>query len=202
MSQRTGEILLLSREPEGELLAKELKKIWNVRIEYTDCIQSKESDYKMIVSHHYPHIIKGEELKWVQNFTNLNIHNTFLPYGRGIYGIMWGAYFNTPQGFTLHALEERVDAGKVLYQEAVEYQDSETLKELWYRIENQAVSYFLNNLDSLQNLYNNARYVSKLESGFYKNKRQSESLLRQLPNGFETPISIVKQLREKKLIIR
>ena len=95
------------------------------------------------------------------------------------------------------SLEERVDAGKVLYQEEVEYQDSETLKELWYRIENQAVSYFLNNLDSLQYLYNNARYVSKLESGFYKNKRQSESLLRQLPNGFETPISTVKQLRGK-----
>jgi len=121
-------ILLLSREPEGPSLKLKLnqKGFDTTYIAYLN----REIDCDVIISHHYPLIIKGKDLAWVQSHINFNIHNTYLPYGRGIYGIMWAAALGYPQGFTLHDLDTKVDNGAIIYREEIIFSQDSTLKQV------------------------------------------------------------------------
>lgn len=182
-------ILLLSREPEGKFLKEKLIDLgFNVELSANLVFQDK---FDMIISYHYPNIITGDDLLWVQKHTNFNIHNTYLPFGRGIYGIMWAAAFKKPQGFTFHDLDSAVDAGAILYQEEVLIKDSDSLKDVWYKIEDLSVSYLLNNIKNIHEIYRN-RSNNQKNLGFYKSRKDSMKLYELLPSGWDTDIRTVR----------
>ena len=182
-------ILLLSREPEGKLLKEKLIHL-GFNVELSAKIMSQDN-FDIVISYHYPNIIAGDDLLWVQRHTNFNIHNTYLPYGRGIYGIMWAGAFGKPQGFTLHDLDSVVDSGAVLYQEEVLIEDSESLKDVWYKIEELSISYLLNNVKNIHEIYRN-RSDNQKNPGFYKSRKDSMKLYELLPNGWDTDIRTVR----------
>jgi len=182
-------ILLLSREPEGKLLKEELIHL-GFNVELSAKIMCQDS-FDVIISYHYPNIIAGDDLLWVQRHINFNIHNTYLPYGRGIYGIMWAAAFRKPQGFTLHDLDTKVDSGAILYQEEVLIEDRDSLRDVWYKIEDLSVSYLLNNIKKIHEIYIN-RSNNQKNLGFYKSRKDSMKLYELLPNGWDTDIKTVR----------
>ena len=48
----------------------------------------------------------------------INLHPSFLPYGRGIYPILWGTALNHPLGSTIHLIENKeIDNGSIIIQE-------------------------------------------------------------------------------------
>lgn len=182
-------ILLLSREPEGKFLKEKLINL-GFNVEFSAKLVSK-NEFDVIISYHYPNIITADDLLWVQKHTNFNIHNTYLPFGRGIYGIMWAAAFKKPQGFTLHDLGTVVDSGAILYQEEVFIEDSDSLKDVWYKIEDLSISYLLNNIKNIHEIYRN-RSNNQKNLGFYKSRKDSIKLYELLPNGWDTDIRTVR----------
>ena len=87
-------VLLLSRETEGPLLCSQLRSLGvEVELQFIRDFEIGD-DYDLVISHHYPFIIKGTRLERIQKFVSINVHNTYLPFGRGVYGIMWAAAMN------------------------------------------------------------------------------------------------------------
>jgi len=184
-------ILLLSRAPEGPQLKLKLTQKGFNTIYMSDLKQKIDCD--VIILHHYPLIIKGDDLAWVQNHINFNIHNTYLPYGRGIYGIMWAAALGYPQGFTLHDLDTKIDNGAILYREKIIFPSNKTLKYAWYCIEKKAISFCLDNISNINSIYNK-RAKEKILKGFYKSRIDSMDLFNKLPKGWNTDISTVRTI--------
>ena len=187
-------ILLLSREPEGKSLAEKLIYL-GFDVEFSTKIKSQDH-FDIIISHHYPNIIAGEDLLWVRRHINFNMHNTYLPYGRGIYGIMWAAAFRKPQGFTFHDLDSAVDSGAILYQEEVSIEESDSLRDAWYKIENLSILYLLNNIKKIHEIYINRSHKQK-NPGFYKSRKDSMRLFELLPSGWDTDIKTVRSVSIK-----
>ncbi|MDR1366186.1 MAG: hypothetical protein LBJ03_03865 [Holosporales bacterium] len=55
------------------------------------------------------HIFKQDMLNMVKN--SLNIHPSYLPYGRGRDPVVWAIRNHHPAGVTLHKINEKVDEG-------------------------------------------------------------------------------------------
>lgn len=154
---------------------------------------NQEIDCDVVISHHYPLVIKGKDLAWVQNHINFNIHNTYLPYGRGIYGIMWAAALGYPQGFTLHDLDTKVDNGAIIYREEIIFPQDSTLKQVWYGIEEKAISFVLDKISNINTIYDK-RAKEKILKGFYKSRKDSMDLFNKLPKGWNTEIRTVRTI--------
>ena len=52
---------------------------------------------------------------------SLNIHPSFLPYGRGRESVVWSIRYGHPAGVTLHQIKNEIDKGLIYYQEQVKY---------------------------------------------------------------------------------
>ena len=59
-----------------------------------------------------------------------NLHPGYLPWCRGIHSAFWALWTNSPAGATLHVINEAVDAGAIVDQQQVTYDDATTLPEL------------------------------------------------------------------------
>lgn len=57
----------------------------------------------------------------------LNAHGTLLPRHRGVFGSWWMLYLNDKEvGTTIHTMEERLDAGKIVWQKAIPMPENPT----------------------------------------------------------------------------
>lgn len=52
---------------------------------------------------------------------SLNIHPSYLPFGRGRDSVVWTIRNNEPAGLSFHAITEKIDEGPIWYQEQVDY---------------------------------------------------------------------------------
>lgn len=192
------QILLLSREPEGSLLSRRLISLGlEVELQSTsDFITSINPD--VVISHHYPFVIKGEKLQYIQKFVNFNVHNTYLPYGRGIYGIMWAAAMNCPQGFTFHGLEKRLDAGAILYRRKIEFPETYKLSQVWKEIEKTSIDFLVTEFEKIVLLYKE-RYYDKSIKGFIKTRKEANLLYELLPAGWDTTIGETREIFLSKI---
>jgi len=84
------------------------------------------------VSVHYPRILRADLL--VRYRTVYNLHPAFLPWGRGYFPVFWALWEGTPAGATLHVMAERVDAGPIVLQRQVAYDDGDTGGSLHARV--------------------------------------------------------------------
>ncbi|MDG2252936.1 MAG: formyltransferase family protein [Methylophilaceae bacterium] len=64
----------------------------------------------------------------------LNIHPSFLPYGKGRDPVVWAIRFGHPAGVTLHEITAGVDEGPIFYQEEIEYSFPITGKQLYSKV--------------------------------------------------------------------
>ena len=79
-----------------------------------------------------PTIIKGQQLAaarvgWV------NMHPSLLPWGRGKHAYYWTCVEGTPFGATLHFIDEKIDAGRILWQKVLDVTPSDTGESLYHR---------------------------------------------------------------------
>ncbi len=52
---------------------------------------------------------------------SLNIHPSYLPYGKGKDPTIWTLKYNYPAGVTLHKISEKIDAGDIIFQTKIKY---------------------------------------------------------------------------------
>jgi len=66
----------------------------------------------IIVSYCYRYILKGPVLK----IPAVNLHNSFLPWGRGAQPLFWAVVDDEPCGVSVHWIDEGLDTGPVIAQ--------------------------------------------------------------------------------------
>ena len=83
--------------------------------------------YDLVISYCFAPILKEHTIELLD--TNIiNVHPSYLPYGRGIYPILWSAALDNPQGVTLHTIESsQIDNGRIIAQEVCPIVKSATL---------------------------------------------------------------------------
>ena len=59
----------------------------------------------------------------------INIHPSYLPYGRGIYPILWAIYKNQPHGYSIHKINEGIDTGPVYFRKVIKFDSDFTLRQ-------------------------------------------------------------------------
>ncbi|MEQ8910205.1 MAG: formyltransferase family protein [Vicingaceae bacterium] len=92
----------------------------------------KKLDIDLLISISPPQIFKKQLLE-VPKLACLNAHGTLLPKHRGVFGSWW-MLFNKDEeiGTTIHAMEERLDAGEIVFQRAIEMPDDATQYSIAY----------------------------------------------------------------------
>ena len=89
--------------------------------------------FDLALSIHYKYIIKQNQLDCFR-FGAVNIHPSYLPYGRGSDPIIWSIVNGWPLGFSIHWIDEGIDTGNVLFQVEVVKNKMETGEELYNRM--------------------------------------------------------------------
>lgn len=70
----------------------------------------------LVISYNYNYMIDGQVIDRMEG-SILNLHISYLPWNRGFSPNIWSFIDRTPQGVTIHQLNEGLDKGKILYQE-------------------------------------------------------------------------------------
>ncbi len=81
----------------------------------------------------------------------LNLHNSYLPWGRGAHPCTWAIIDRTPHGATMHWVDQGVDTGPIFLQKALEIHPHDTADSLYKRTSDLEVEVFRESMILLQN---------------------------------------------------
>tara|TARA_B100000579_G_C22835240_1_gene858303 strand:+ start:692 stop:1453 length:762 start_codon:yes stop_codon:yes gene_type:complete len=72
----------------------------------------------------WPYILKEDFISNIDRIVNL--HPSYLPYGRGKYGYVWAIEKNQKYGATIHLVDKDIDSGMIICQEDIEVNIEDT----------------------------------------------------------------------------
>lgn len=104
--------------------------------------QIKTLQPDVLVSVMFGYILKQEILS-VPKYGAVNLHPAYLPFNRGAHPNVWSIVEGTPAGVTLHTIDEGVDTGKILAQEKMKVQSTDTGRSLYGKLEQAAYELFI-----------------------------------------------------------
>jgi methionyl-tRNA formyltransferase len=123
----------------------------------------------------------------------INVHPTYLPWGRGIYPILWAAYEGTPQGASIHQIDPGIDSGPVFARELVDVSSDLTLEQARSELVGRAVGLLALHLDSI--IDGHLVPVPQAELGArqpYRSRTQGVELLEKFPGRWHTTLGAVR----------
>ncbi len=107
------------------------------------------SDFDLIVSFGYRHILSADVLKTAQ-YPVINLHMSYLPFNRGAHPNFWSFYDNTPAGVSIHEMDEGVNTGPIIYQRQVNFAAELTTFAQTYQALRQVIEdLFVEQIDSI-----------------------------------------------------
>jgi len=150
--------------------------------------------HDLAVSYSYGPIISAPILKAL-SCDVLNVHPTFLPFGRGIYPIVWAAFEGNPQGATIHRIESGIDTGAIYVRRRVVLDDSCTLDQAREILISAARHLLLANLIQIMSGILTPIQQSEFSSPqTYRSKADGLELMKNFPNKWNTSIGEVQRL--------
>jgi methionyl-tRNA formyltransferase len=193
-------VLLLTGAPRSDRIKRFLLEKADSVMEYdkpisVDLCKDQHIDYMVV--HGYAPIIKKPV---VQAFENriINLHNTYLPWGRGLMGNVWSFFEDTPKGVSLHFINAGVDTGDLIAREEVALSMKETLQSSWNilmeRLERLFMQQWENIVKGQCKLIRQSQISAK---GSFHNGKLSKQLLSFFPMGWSTPVSEVYELGQE-----
>ena len=139
---------------------------------------------ELLVAYGYGKIFKDDALKK----KIFNLHPSILPYGRGMYPIVWSILNNHPIGYTIYQINSsRIDEGFVYSQKEISYDKKNTFKELFNKITSEAEKDFCLNFKKYFS-ETSVNLVKDKTDSFYKSKIDSKIILKFLNNGWDTSV--------------
>jgi len=93
----------------------------------------RENGIEFIVSYGYGYILKGDIIE-AYNRRAVNLHISFLPWGRGRSPLFWDLMEGNPIGVTIHYIDEGIDTGDIIVQELVHLGNNLTFRECIARL--------------------------------------------------------------------
>jgi methionyl-tRNA formyltransferase len=88
----------------------------------------KKNDIEFIVSYGYGFILKNDIIEAYKGKA-INLHISYLPWGRGRSPLFWDLMEGNPTGVTIHFLDSGIDTGDIILQERIHLGDSLTFRE-------------------------------------------------------------------------
>lgn len=189
-------ILLASRDPEYHKARAMLEERGD-EVLYTDqrfdpsfC---EANGIEWIVSWCYAPIIKKPVIdRYVHRI--LNVHNSFLPFGRGIYPNVWSFFEDTPKGVTLHFIDEGIDTGDIVVRKRVDFPPGLTLRQTHRLLDAAVTELFVETWDSIRRgKHAGLAQAATGQAGSYHNRADSLRLMRLFPEGWDTPAEEVRE---------
>lgn len=125
----------------------------------------------------------------------INLHNSYLPYGRGIFPNFWGFFHDTPKGVTIHEIDAGIDSGRILAQRLVEFTPDDTMRTSHDRLMVALEALFYETWDDIAagRLTPRDHPPSTLPVP-YRTRLESERLLEMLPEVWNTPGAVVERM--------
>jgi methionyl-tRNA formyltransferase len=155
---------------------------------------ARERNPDFMIIHGYGPIIKAPVVDaWKGRI--INLHNTYLPWGRGLMGNVWSFFEDTPRGVSLHSIDAGVDTGDVIARTLVPLDLDETLQSSWDILMDKLERLFMELWDDIAAGRAPRVPQSSLEgAGSYHDRRMSDRLLALCPQRWQTPVSFVAEL--------
>ena len=193
-------ILILGPLWRNKGIIKNLKKEYNVYITnkkiYKNYIKQKKIDF--LITSGYPFLVKENVLKIVKK--KINLHISYLPFGRGIMPNLWCFYEGYPPGITIHALNKNFDAGKIIIQKKVSFKNlkKETLKSTHDYLLGQLENFFLSHYKKIfDNKIKGYRQDKFIKVNRYHSRKESEKLISKFKKKWNTKIKDVIKYGKK-----
>ena len=96
-------------------------------------------DARLVVSHGYRRILREHQ---IADGRVINLHISLLPYNRGADPTLWSVLEGTPAGVTIHYIDPGVDTGDVIAQQEVAFDDEDTLKTAYDKLQDALLDLF------------------------------------------------------------
>ena len=159
--------------------------------ELTEKIITKKN-YDFLISFGYRYIIKNNILELLKN-KSINLHISYLPWNRGSDPNFWSVVEDTPKGVTIHQIDKDLDKGRILFQKKVDYNDSDTLRSSYEKLNKTIVDLFLQNWDLIKN--NKVKPRRQKGIGSYHRSSEKNRYFINLTEGWDTKLYKLKGLR-------
>ena len=157
----------------------------------------KENKIDFLISNGYGPIIKNPIISEYKNKI-INMHISFLPYGKGLMPNVWSFFEGTPKGVSIHFIDEGIDTGNIIFQKQVEFSDNETLKTSHDKLIQILADLLIEKWNDIKN--NNFEIIDQKKMNVkvtYHNREDSEKLMACFPKRWDTPITEVEALGRK-----
>jgi len=157
----------------------------------SEYVTSESYDY--LLSNGYAPIIK-ESIISLTPGKILNLHATYLPWGKGIGALLFGILENAPIGVSIHIIDKGVDTGDVFFRKEIAYSEDSNPKALYSLLLATMDQFFFECWPLLES--GEAKAVPQRELGKgspYRTRFQAEMILDLLPERWDTTI---RKLRE------
>ena len=146
-------------------------------------------EYDFLISFGYRHIISKEILSYFQEKA-INLHISYLPWNKGADPNLWSILENTPKGVTLHQLDYGLDTGQILYQKKISFDDNETLKSSYEKLQNELVKLFKSKWDNIK--FNKVKSIEQKGKGSYHKSSEKNNYMELLTDGWDTKIKVLE----------
>ena len=138
-----------------------------------------------LISYRYRHILKKKILDQFIN-RSINLHISLLPWNKGSDPNLWSFLDDTPKGVTIHKLAKGVDAGDILAQEKVNYQQSDSLKTSYARLSKSIELLFKKVWPDIRS--GKQKAIPQPDGGSYHLLKERTAFEYLLKKGWETPV--------------
>jgi len=145
--------------------------------------------YDFLISFSYRYIISKEILNYFKDKA-INLHISYLPWNKGADPNLWSILENTPQGVTIHQMDYKLDAGKILYQKKIFFNEDDTLKSSYEKLQIELVELFIEKWENIK--HNKVTPKKQKGIGSYHKSSKKNSYQELLTNGWDTKIKDLK----------
>lgn len=146
----------------------------------------KDNQINFIVCDRAQFLIKKEIIDYLPKKI-INLHPSFLPWGRGYYPNYWSIKNSFPHGVTIHFIDEGIDSGDIIAQTKCGYSEDETLRETFNRLRKLMVDLFRSCWPEIK-LGRMAGLRQNLKEGNIFFKKDFDGILEKMPLGWDTKL--------------
>lgn len=165
-----------------------------------DCeLSHREVDANQVAATGYDFILSsGYHLKiWpnvirAMNGKVINLHATYLPWGKGIGTTFFAFLLGHPTGVSVHYIDADIDTGDIICRRRIDLAPDDTLRSFYHRIITETETLFRENWPLIRD--GQVERISQSSLGIkvdYFNRIHSEKFMDELPKKWDTPLAEV-----------
>lgn len=159
-------------------------KVINTEAQINNSFSLDNIDF--IISYRYRHIINKKVLSNYK-LKVINMHISYLPWNRGADPNLWSFLDETPQGVSIHFINEGIDTGDIIVQRRVYFSIYETLRSSYNKLLVEIEDMFKQIWPDIKK--GNVMCYPQPPGWSYHTKKDRTKFEHLLTNGWDTPIA-------------